>query len=326
MSMIRKKKIKMNQKIHHPSQHPSEQVSSHAIFGVFFYWSAQHLALDPAYRSRKKNTPFTFSPKKSMSFSTKACCFMVDMAWLPVAALAAIYSGLFKNSDSAVPERNHPAILLLHGSGSNHGTLAMGISILKKTFPGSVFTVQYDGIWLTDRTKNIDDYMAAIREKCEYIRFVTHQNTIYLVGHSMGGLVSARFVQRCADEMNIRVPAVVTIGSPWRGSKLIDTFWSPGKAWTSRHEDMRPNSKFIKSLNRELPRHKTRFYCVGSLTDLLVPFSRSFPEGRDPDHVDNLCINGIGHYSLILYPAVWNFVLHRLQDHISSSDHGGAQR
>jgi acetyl esterase/lipase len=250
-----------------------------------------------------------------MSF-TKACALMIDLAWLPVAAVSTFYSALIKSVDPIHPKIGHPAILLLHGSGGNHGTLALGVHRLKKQFPNSIFTIQYDGIFKTDRTKTIDQYVKVLKAKCLEIIQRTQQNQIYLVGHSMGGLISARFAQTEAESCGIVVPAVITIGSPWRGSHLINKIWSPGKAWTNRHEDMRPESKFVSELNTELPHNSTRFHCIGSLSDLLVPFEQAIPKGRDPEHEDNLCLNGIGHYTLIVYPLVWEHVEEVLVKHI----------
>jgi len=250
-----------------------------------------------------------------MSF-TKACALVLDLAWFPLAAIATVYSAVVKSVDPVRPEVGHPAILLLHGSGGNHGTLAMGVHRLHKRFPNCVYTIQYDGIWKTDRTKSIDQYVQVLKQKCLDIQRRTQQNQIYLVGHSLGGLIAARFAQSCAAEIHIEVPAVVTLGSPWRGSHLINKLWSPGQAWTSRHEDMRPDSPFVRSLNRNLPHHVTRFYCVGSLSDLLVPFEQAIPHGRSEDHKDNLCLNGIGHYTLIVYPMVWEHVEEVLNRHM----------
>lgn len=239
---------------------------------------------------------------------------VTDLLCLPMASLTVFYSYFVKDQDPNRPKINHPAILLLHGSSANHGTLSLGVYRLQKQFPQSVFTVQYDGVFVTDRTKTIDEYLPTITAKCLEIQEKTQQNQIYMVGHSMGGLLAARFVQKEAYKYNISVPAVITIGSPWRGSELINKIWNIGEA-KRRHEDMRPNSKFLQDLNNELP-SSTRYYCIGSVHDLLVPYKQAIPQKRSLEHLDSLCLSGVGHYTLVVYPVVWDYVEDILTKHI----------
>lgn len=240
---------------------------------------------------------------------------LTDILCLPMAAVSVFYSYFVVNQDPDQAKISHPAILLLHGSSGNHGTMSFGVYRLMKHFPKSVFTVQYDGVWRTDPKKGIDDYLPTITAKCLEIQEKTQQNQIYMVGHSLGGLLAARFVQKEAYKYNISVPAIVTIGSPWRGSELINKIWSTGKA-KQRHEDMRPKSKFLTELNQELI-STTKYYCVGSVNDLLVPYKQSVPENRSLEHLDNLCLSSVGHYTLVVYPVVWDFVEDILLKHIT---------
>jgi pimeloyl-ACP methyl ester carboxylesterase len=229
-----------------------------------------------------------------------------DFVCLPAAAVSVFYSYFIENQDSPCPKVNHPAILLIHGSSGNHGTMAYGVARLSKDFPHSVFTVQYDGVLVTDKHKSIDEYIPLITKKCQEIQYKTQQNRIFLVGHSLGGLLAARFVQKEAYKYNIDVPAIVTIGSPWRGSHLINKIWSVGKA-KRRLEDMRPESIFLQDLNQELSKN-TRYFCIGSTDDLLVPYVQAIPERRSLQHADHLKLQGVGHYTLIVFPVVWDFV------------------
>jgi pimeloyl-ACP methyl ester carboxylesterase len=244
--------------------------------------------------------------KKPMNYVSTTIATLGDFVCLPAAAVSVFYSYFIENQDSPCPRVNHPAILLIHGSSGNHGTLAYGVARLSKDFPHSVFTVQYDGVFMTDKYKSIDEYVPLITQKCQDIQRKTQQNRIFLVGHSLGGLLAARFAQKEAFKHNIDVPAIVTIGSPWRGSHLINKIWSVGKA-KRRLEDMRPESVFLKDLNSELCPN-VRYFCVGSTDDLLVPYGQAIPEKRSLQHVDHLKLQGVGHYTLIVFPVVWDFV------------------
>lgn len=74
-----------------------------------------------------------------------------------------------------------------------------------------------------------------------------------------------------------------------------------------RYHDMSPNSLLLHTLRERVMRSvatgRCRYSCIGSETDAFVPgqsWKLACPE------VKTLNVAGVGHYSLIACPSVWN--------------------
>ena len=103
-----------------------------------------------------------------------------------------------------------------------------------------------------------------------------HQQPFDLVGFSMGGIVSRYYVQRLGGLD--RVQRFVTIASPHNGTLTAYLSQRPGCL------QMRPNSPFITSLNRDLPMlEKLNFTSIWTPMDLMIvpATSSQTPVGRN---------------------------------------------
>ncbi|WP_083798466.1 triacylglycerol lipase [Lyngbya sp. PCC 8106] len=99
---------------------------------------------------------------------------------------------------------------------------------------------------------------------------------IDLVGFSMGGLVSRYYVQRLGGIE--RVQRLITISSPHNGTWTAYFYVTPGTL------QMRPNSKFIQDLNRDVAQlNGINFTSIWTPLDgMIVPASSSqLPVGQE---------------------------------------------
>lgn len=113
---------------------------------------------------------------------------------------------------------------------------------------------------------------------------------IYLIGHSLGGLV-ARAVVSKFKEIRKYVKKVITMGSPHRG-----TYAAIAGILTPSGRQMLPWSSYLKELNSiPLPK-EVKFYSIYSRNDLLVlPWKNAFLKGAK-----NIELEGVGHIGLIM--------------------------
>jgi triacylglycerol lipase len=121
---------------------------------------------------------------------------------------------------------------------------------------------------------------------------------IDIVGFSMGGLVSRYYLQRLGGIQRVR--KFVTIGTPHRGT------WTAFLRANAGARDMRPGSRFLEDLTREVELLDTvSFTSVWTPFDLMiVPANSSkVPAGR------SISVNTLAHPLLVRDPQVLRIVL-----------------
>jgi triacylglycerol esterase/lipase EstA (alpha/beta hydrolase family) len=181
-------------------------------------------------------------------------------------------------------------ILLVHGY-CNHGSAWAYLQpLLAKKEIGPVYTVN-----LGHPFRSIQEYAKHVAEKAASIRAETGQSQLILIGHSMGGLVSALYATKLAPADS--VTDVITLGSPLGGTHLARLALGPNG------KEMRLASIFtqeLKSLIETNP--KIRFYHLATRTDQLVFPCESALLGNDLSR--QLTLEDIGHASLLFSPRV----------------------
>lgn len=131
------------------------------------------------------------------------------------------------------------------------------------------------------------------RQLADLVDQVAGAGPVDVVGHSMGGLIAARYM---ADHPG-RVRALVAIGTPFHGTRL----WamSVGRCLPQ----MRPGSAFLTDLAARpgFP-GGSRVTCVYSDFDQVVLPYRSCH--LDAPGVHNVALTGLGHAALLMSPRV----------------------
>lgn len=174
-------------------------------------------------------------------------------------------------------------ILLVHGYMNHSSVWFLFKNQLKALGFGPVYTIN-----LGHPFRSIREYALKVKEKADAIAKETGQTKLTLIGHSMGGLVSAFYAAKIAPTNT--VTDVVTIASPLSGT------WVAHIGIGLNAREMRPQSALLKELKDEMIKRKDiRFFHIGTKTDQLVIPSASavIPENK------NFIFEDIGHASLL---------------------------
>lgn len=104
----------------------------------------------------------------------------------------------------------------------------------------------------------------------------SHSRSIDLVGFSMGGIICRYYLQKLGGLA--RVDRFITLSSPHNGSLMAYLRWNIGC------EQMRPNSPFLRDLNRQLDQlNQVQFTSIWTPMDLMIlpATSSSLPIGTE---------------------------------------------
>lgn len=143
---------------------------------------------------------------------------------------------------------------------------------------------------------SIHEYIKKAAIKASQIARETGRSDLILIGHSMGGIVSALYAIRSAPLGT--VTDVITIGSPLAGTHVAKIAFGPDA------REMERNSEFIKGVPAEIRKYqnKIRFYHIATKTDqLVIPYTSELIEGPSDRQ---FVLNDIGHVSLLYSPRV----------------------
>jgi len=181
-------------------------------------------------------------------------------------------------------------ILLVHGY-CNHGSVWFYLQRMwAKTGVGPVYTIN-----LGHPFRSIREYAEHIACRAAEIRAETGHSELILIGHSMGGLVSAFYAAKLAQPGT--VTAVITLGSPLGGTHMAQLALGPNG------REMRRASVFVSELKTLMAaKANIRFYHLGTKTDQLVIPSEAALLGNDPAR--EFVLDDIGHASLLFSPRV----------------------
>ena len=222
---------------------------------------------------------------------------ILDLLVLPLALVMFCIKWMYpKPLDVFYPRYSHaPPILLVHGSGANEAQWVFAPWYLKGRF--NVYTVQLNELPASPKT-SIKSLAEIVDQKVQQIYQDTGQ-PITLVGHSMGGLVSAWYAEEF-PHTEIYLKQVITIASPWRGAPALQHL----NLGTVRHSEMTPGSIFLQQLSERMRRPRHLYTCFGSPYDFQVP--------REYTCVNHTKVTSKtypwGHTSAIVMPTIWWFI------------------
>lgn len=176
-------------------------------------------------------------------------------------------------------------ILLIHGYLQNGSNWIFFKPMLCRRNFGPIFTID-----LKPHFGSINEHAELVKKKAQEIAAELGRTDLTLIGHSMGGLVSALYAAKFAPPNT--VTDVVTIGSPIAGTHAAII------ALGSNGREMRRNSEFTKMLHDEMAQNESvRFFHIGSKTDQIIIPNSSAWTGRDPEK--EYAVEDLGHMSLL---------------------------
>lgn len=186
---------------------------------------------------------------------------------------------------------NQTPILLVHGYLHNSSGWAYHRYQYQKAGFKNVFTVN-----LGHPLHSIEDYSEVVQRKLKEIRTITGRDDVKLVGHSMGGVVSAHYALNHAESDGIEVKDLITLGSPLMGTHLGHI--GIGKC----AKQMCYGSDFISDLSDRLHEKAIPHFHQGSQADMIIfPFTSSLNDDEDEN---TLIYKDMGHASFMLSDRV----------------------
>jgi triacylglycerol lipase len=185
------------------------------------------------------------------------------------------------------PSAASTPIILLHGWFHNRSAFVVMRRSLKRFGFRSVDTMNYNVIG-----HNVQELAAQLAVHVDEILEQTGATHVYLIGHSLGGLVARYYIQKLGGHE--KVHTCITLGTPHRGTHA---------AWIGRGKTMkqlRPNSILIRQLSRSVRAMPVRFVSFYSnLDSLVLPVSNA--KITEPAlHARNILVKDLGHLSLLI--------------------------
>lgn len=133
-----------------------------------------------------------------------------DMAYVRIPSHGALLNGAVYTASGAGP---HPTVLLLHGFPGNEQNLDLAQAMRRAGF--NVLTFHYRGSWgspgafsFSGSAEDADAAVSFLRDPANVAKFSIDPNRLFVVGHSMGGLLAAN-----ATAHDPRVAGVVMISA-----------------------------------------------------------------------------------------------------------------
>lgn len=218
-------------------------------------------------------------------FVTQVVRAVIDLTLAPFFMLYARvrYSDSFYDPQNITNDRT--PVLLIHGSGSNPLQWSFFRCFLNGSSVGHVFSVALNDSMVVNDDKTVDEYASErIAKKIDNLKELYLQkniklNEVILVGHSMGGLVAGAYTVNLAEGANIKVKALISLNTPWYGSKIADLLFRRERRPEGAFLTTSPETKNLRErLLQKLLQKKISIYTFsGSWDGLVRPHSSSLP-------------------------------------------------
>ena len=181
-------------------------------------------------------------------------------------------------------------VVLVHGIGDNRSAFTLLRRTLRRRGFGRIITVNYSPL-----TSDVRKAAADLGRHVERVCRQSGYEQVFLVGHSLGGIIARYYVQCLAGDS--RVGTLVTLGSPHAGTQLARM------APLLVGRQLRPNSELMRELAGPA-RCTTRFMAIYSDRDEVVVPNRSARLDHPDLIVTRLQVHGVGHLSLLVNSVV----------------------
>ncbi len=191
-------------------------------------------------------------------------------------------------------------ILLVHGIGDNRSAFSILRRTLRRRGYGRITTVNYSPF-----TSDIRKAAADLARQVERVCAQTGYDDVFLVGHSLGGIIARYYVQCYGGDE--RVHTLVTLGSPHAGTQLARLAPLPVC------QQLRPGSDVMAELAGPAE-CRTRFVAIYSDRDEVVLPQRSARLDHPDLDVTRIRVHGVGHLALLVNSTVVHAVAAALLD------------
>lgn len=257
-------------------------------------------------------------PNPLRGFSRRARLTLADT----VERVAGVLIGNMGRTNAYIPTGNRidrktrclpgdEPVLLLQGFVHTRGTLDVLEGRLRRDgFP--VFSLNLGGFLNIYNTRPIEDLAALIGSKADKLAARHGFERLSIIAHSMGGLVSRYYIQKLGG--GARVKTLITLGSPHHGTPTALVAAVPPLSLITRcGYQMLPGSDLVQTLDATPLPPEVKLVSIYSRTDLVCPYRYSVLEPSDTGRVRNLCVDGIGHTSLLHSERVYRLIRRELE-------------
>ena len=187
-------------------------------------------------------------------------------------------------------------ILLVHGIADNRSAFSVLRRTLRRRGYGRISTINYSPL-TSDIRRAATDFGRHVERICAQ----TGYEQVFVVGHSLGGIIARYYVQCQAGDQ--RVHTLVTLGSPHAGTRLARLAPLVRVA-----RQLQPGSELMRELAGPAPHCSTRFVAIYSNRDEVVLPNRSARLDHPDLSVTRLQVSGVGHLALLVNGAVMHAV------------------
>ena len=193
-------------------------------------------------------------PEKQIAFTRAVGHFLTEVRCIAASPIRMGFRWWFMREPA--PAAAVAPVLLLHGVGCNSGVWSAFLGRLAERGVGPLYTLSYG-----PPLASIETFADQLAIKVDAIGAATGATKVTLLCHSMGGLVARAYMRRFGGA---KVRAVLTIGTPHRGSVLAGTF--PGTCLA----EMSPGSDWLEQLAATAPPGGVRCVALWSWHDSMV--------------------------------------------------------
>ncbi len=175
--------------------------------------------------------------------------------------------------------------------------------------------------WVQTKTENIDTYSLKLNDIINTVLEKTSSDKVIVIAHSMGGLVTRRYLQIFGED---KVDKLILVGTPNHGvmGRVADFCSITGEKLECR--DLKEDSLFMNKLNREALPNIEIFNIVGTGCDMqgmdgdgIVVKDSAKLEGVENLFVKGSC-NGLNLFHTEMfsskYPEIYNAILNVLKE------------
>lgn len=201
-------------------------------------------------------------------------------------------------SSKTLPGGEGRPILLVHGYLNNAWVWIFFKRKLAAAGLGPIYLVNLGFPFLSMKT-----YAHRVRKKAKKIARETFCKDLILIGHSMGGLVSALYATKLAPKGTVR--DVILIASPIEGTPVAHIGLGPNA------REMRKGSQLLQRMDQGISQTPDiRFYQIATTCDQIV--LPGISAGRLVPPERRFIVDNLGHVSLLFSSRIVNQVAHWL--------------
>jgi pimeloyl-ACP methyl ester carboxylesterase len=221
----------------------------------------------------------------------KALLTLIAREWaMMLWVLPALLVGLYQPPPPRGSSGARPPVLLVHGYGLNRVCFVLLERFLERR--GFV-------VWSVNhhpRHGSVPEMARSLVRRIEALKEATGAAQVDVVGHSMGGVVTAWAAARLEAAADIR--RLVTIGTPWRGTRFALFSWHP------ESRDMEPGAAVLEDI---LPPPVPTVSIWSPVDNVIIPPDSSAVPGAILQ-----LMPGAGHSEMLLRPTIWRAVAQAL--------------